>query len=115
MALLRTYLAAILSAALVLAAFGGASARMMRSATGQMVICTGTGPAVIYVDDAGQPAKPPHPCPDCISLTLETGLVPSCSAPADALQVGHWADGGARMAPVLLPAAPKARAPPSRV
>ena len=68
-------MAAVLLAALLgIAAYGDASAMAMRDAAGQMVICTGTGPVTIYVDAEGRPAAPPHPCPDCISLTLDAGL-----------------------------------------
>lgn len=44
-----------------MAVAGGASA-----ATGQMVICTGTGPVTIYMDASGAPTEAPHLCADCI-------------------------------------------------
>lgn len=31
---------------------------------GQAVICTGTGPVIVYLDENGQPTGPPRYCPD---------------------------------------------------
>ena len=41
-----------------------AIARGASAASGQMVICTGTGPQAVYVDAEGQPTSAPHICPD---------------------------------------------------
>lgn len=60
----RIYLAWMLAAMLV---FTGQSMAVARGATGpagQMVLCSGTGPVVVYVDENGQPTGPPHICPD---------------------------------------------------
>lgn len=46
----------------------GQSMALMRSApdaSGQMVLCTGTGPITVLTDENGQPVGPPHICPDC--------------------------------------------------
>ena len=73
---LRTYAALFLALALTFTAHNAAAMRTMQDASGQVVICTGTGPEIIYVDDQGQPASPPHFCPDCVTLALDarTGL-----------------------------------------
>lgn len=41
-----------------------AVARGMPDANGQIVLCTGTGPVVVLVDENGQPMGTPHICPD---------------------------------------------------
>lgn len=69
-AVLRKYLGLFLALAVALTAHSAAAAQGSRDASGQMVICTGTGPTVIYVDDNGQPTKPPHYCPDCVMQLL---------------------------------------------
>ncbi|WP_299643623.1 hypothetical protein [uncultured Ruegeria sp.] len=54
----------VLSLLLVLTGQGLAVSRGMDRAVGQMVLCTGTGPVVVYMDEDGQPTAPPHYCPD---------------------------------------------------
>lgn len=112
MTLIRSYPALLLAALLVLAAYGNASAMAMRDAAGRMVICTGTGPVTIYADEDGQPAAPPHPCPDCISLTLDAGLAGPSDLPDSAAPFAHPPAGPRIQRPALAAAAPKARAPP---
>ncbi|WP_259274250.1 hypothetical protein [Sulfitobacter mediterraneus] len=41
-----------------------AVARGANAATGQMVLCTGSGPSAVYVDASGAPTSAPHICPD---------------------------------------------------
>ena len=76
---IRTYLtrAFVLVLTLILVATGhsAASMRGMSDATGQMVICTGTGPEVVYIDENGQPTSPPHTCPECV-LNLLVAMEP---------------------------------------
>lgn len=113
MTLIRSYLAVLLAVLLGFSAYGEASVQAMQDATGRMVICTGAGPVTVYVDEAGQPAAPPHPCPDCISLALDagigdrSGLAPVLSAFTPAPSRAYL------MRRVPAPAAPKARAPPA--
>ncbi len=61
---LRTILPIALSLLLALTAQSVAASRGMDRAVGQMVLCTGTGPVVVYMDENGQPTKAPHYCPD---------------------------------------------------
>lgn len=56
-----------------------AASRGMDSAVGQMVLCTGTGPVVVYMDENGQPTAPPHYCPD-YALTL-LGAIATAETP----------------------------------
>lgn len=63
---LKPLLSLALSAMLALSGVNMALARGASEATGQMVICTGVGTVVVYVDDMGQPTSAPHICPDCM-------------------------------------------------
>ncbi|MBU2983614.1 hypothetical protein KO498_17535 [Lentibacter algarum] len=65
MTTLRSYLAIVLSLALVLTGGAMVQARMVNPATGLMVLCSGSGPIVMLVDAQGQPTSAPHLCPDC--------------------------------------------------
>ncbi|CRL11797.1 hypothetical protein NIT7321_02667 [Phaeobacter italicus] len=72
MMFLRAYLTILLMAALSLT---GISAQAgMRDASGQMVLCTGTGPAMVYVDSDGQPTSPPADCPECLTFVADLAL-----------------------------------------
>ncbi|KIC12316.1 hypothetical protein RA19_03540 [Leisingera sp. ANG-M1] len=84
---LRRYLGLILALAVALTAHNAAALQGSRDAAGQMVICTGTGPVVVYVDSEGQPTKPPHNCPDCVMHLLDA-VAPSPAAAAP-LPAGH--------------------------
>ena len=53
-----------LATLVVLTAQSAALARTMPDATGQMVICTGTGPMMVYVDANGEPTGAPQICPE---------------------------------------------------
>ncbi|MDE4133693.1 hypothetical protein PXK00_11250 [Phaeobacter sp. QD34_3] len=82
---LRIYIGIFLSLAVVLTAHSAAAMRGAQDATGQMVICTGTGPVAIYVDSDGQPVSAPHYCPDCVMhiLDLAAGAAVDAPMPAD--------------------------------
>ena len=73
-------LGVLLSVLLALTAHSMAMARGATAATGQMVICTGTGPVTVYTDAEGAPTDAPHICPDCILVfgdgALRTTLMP---------------------------------------
>ncbi|THD76382.1 hypothetical protein E7681_00645 [Thalassobius vesicularis] len=71
--LLRTYLGISLALMLALTGQSMAVARGIPSASGQIVLCTGTGPISVLVDEKGQPVGKPHICPDC-ALTLFAAL-----------------------------------------
>lgn len=78
--LLRIYLALSLALMLVLTGQGMAIARGASDPAGQMVLCTGTGPLSVYVDENGNPTGPPVFCPDCALLLLAAVAVPDTMA-----------------------------------
>ncbi len=63
-AVLRNTLPYALSLLVILTGMGVAESRGMDRAVGQMVLCTGNGPVMVYVDEDGQPTRAPHYCPD---------------------------------------------------
>lgn len=83
----RTYLAIFLAAVLALTGQSMAVMRGMASASGEMVICTGTGPITVQVDENGQPVGPPHICPDC-ALSLFAYADHQPSAPGRPMGLG---------------------------
>jgi hypothetical protein len=114
-ATLRTYLALALSLLVVLTGQGMAASRGMDAAVGQMVICTGTGPIVVMVDEHGQPTHAPAFCPE-YALTLLGAVLPDEVALRPEAPVETPAP--ARLTEALIPAllmAPFARAPPVTV
>ncbi len=60
----RNFLPFALSLLVVLTGQGVAESRGIDRVVGQMVLCTGTGPVVVYMDADGQPTQAPHYCPD---------------------------------------------------
>ena len=61
----RSFIAVALSLVLVLSAQSMALARTAPGPAGVMVLCTGTGPMTVLVDETGTPIAPGHVCPDC--------------------------------------------------
>lgn len=109
-------IAAVLVGLIVLTAQSAAVARSMPDASGQMVICTGTGPVMVYVDRDGNPTRAPHICPDyalSLIVALDAGLPDSLAS------VGVWdrADwtADALVVAVRKHAAATARGPPAVV
>ena len=76
MTALRSYISAFVVAVLVLTGQAMAEARMMSTPTGEIVICTGTGPLAVSVDASGQPTGPAHICPDCALALFADFSVP---------------------------------------
>ncbi|UWQ78043.1 hypothetical protein K3725_12035 [Leisingera sp. S132] len=74
---LRIFLGLFLALTVALTAHSAAARQGEGNAAGQMVICTGTGPVTVYVDSDGQPAKPPHNCPDCVMHVLDAVAQPA--------------------------------------
>jgi len=65
----------LLLAVVALTAQSAAAARTMPDAHGQMVICTGTGPTMVYFDANGEPTGAPVICPDyALSLIVALGM-----------------------------------------
>ncbi|WP_293576819.1 hypothetical protein [Phaeobacter sp.] len=65
---LRSYLTLLLVG--VFALTGVSAHAGMRDATGQMVICTGSGPVMVYIDSDGAPTSPPSDCPECLTFAV---------------------------------------------
>jgi hypothetical protein len=61
----RAYIGILLAVMLAFTGQSMAIARGTPSASGQIVLCTGTGPISVLVDENGQPVGQPHICPDC--------------------------------------------------
>lgn len=79
-------LAALMAVILALTGQTMAVARGATGPAGSMVLCTGTGPITVLVDEQGQPIGPRHICPDC-SLSLFSSLGPAQTLPA---RPGRW-------------------------
>ncbi|WP_291732529.1 hypothetical protein [Leisingera sp. F5] len=82
------YLGLFLVFAVALTAHSAAARQGARDAVGQIVICTGMGPEVIYVDSEGQPVQPPHSCPDCVMHLLDA-VAPPAGFPVPGQLVGR--------------------------
>jgi hypothetical protein len=61
---MRPYLGFFLALLLALTGQSMVVARGMPDAAGNIVLCTGSGPMVVSVDENGQPVGAPHICPD---------------------------------------------------
>jgi hypothetical protein len=102
-------------ASLVMSGIGAAQTRGAATATGQMVICTGTGTVVIHVDARGEPTAAPHICPDCLPV-LAGQEVDAPEVPEGALLIAAVrAPLTARIMPHADGITPPSRAPPRTV
>lgn len=112
---LRIYLGITLALLLALTGQTMAVARGTPSASGQIILCTGTGPISVLVDENGRPVGKPHICPDCaLSVFAALGeeppqmLRPEGRAIALRIEIGaHEASGQ--------PVPARARGPPAVV
>lgn len=111
--ILRLYLGLFLALAVALTGHSAAARQGMRDAAGQMVICTGLGPEVIYVDSEGQPVQPPHSCPDCVMHLLDA-VAPPATLPVSGQSAGrvHAVSHKAAIGSYFKPRA-SARSPPA--
>ncbi|MFC6686432.1 hypothetical protein [Jhaorihella thermophila] len=111
----RIHFALALALLLVVTGQALAMARGNAGAAGQIVLCTGTGPVIVFVDEDGQPIQPPHYCPDfALHLIGDAMLPPETAVPAQ-LRPAPMPPEPARFAvPRPLPA-PNARGPPRPV
>lgn len=113
--MIRVVSSLLLALMLALTSQSMAVARGASAATGQMVLCTGTGPVAVYVDAQGQPTSAPHICPDSAFNVLFELRPPVLEAPTRLVVFVQ----AANVAQFVLPAGrsfhPPARAPPSVV
>ena len=73
----RVILSAILALVLALTSQNMAVAKGANAAVDHVVICSGAGVSVIFVDANGDPTEAPHLCPDClisVPLAAPSGL-----------------------------------------
>ncbi len=108
-------LACVLACALILQGQSAAARVTMKDATGQIVICTGTGLMAVFVDADGQPVDNPEPCPDCMIVSIlaliDADVQPA--APVTTLTLASLS--GTLFQPDWLAQIPRARAPPPLV
>lgn len=76
---LRPILAICLALVLMVTGQSMAVARGASAATGQMVLCIGSGSITVYTDDEGQPTSAPYICPDCALHLLSAVLPPEAT------------------------------------
>lgn len=81
---MKTLFVVTLCVLLALTAQGGVAGQGASVATGQMVICTGTGTLTVYVDAQGQPTAAPHICPDCVLVFNLASAAPLPALATDA-------------------------------
>ncbi|MDQ2094778.1 hypothetical protein [Rhodalgimonas zhirmunskyi] len=108
----RIYIGLFLSAVLALTGQSMAVMRGMPGAAGEIVLCTGTGPLTVQVDENGQPVGPAHICPDCaLSLFAYADHQPPAPARpmARGLRIAALVPGAPH---VWAGVAPQARDPP---
>ena len=107
--MIRMILSTLLALILALTSQSMAIAKGGSAASGQMVLCTGSGPVVVYVDAEGQPTSAPHICPDAALNILIEGATPIPVAVTRVLACAPETT----LAPLSVPARPGIR-PPSR-
>ncbi len=105
-----------LIALLVLTSVALGTARGQAPAEGQLVICSGHGTKVIWVDGEGQPTQAPHYCADCVLSLIAVGPVAACIATFEATVIAQvWAKPKAQVPPKGAVSDLRARAPPAFV
>lgn len=67
---------------IALTGLGVASSRGIDKIAGQMVLCTGSGPVVVYMDKDGQPTQAPHYCPEFALSLLSAVAIDQPTVPA---------------------------------
>lgn len=76
---IRISQAAVLALILILTSQAMAVTRGTTGPAGQMVLCTDTGPTIVFIDENGAPTRPPAYCPDCALTTLSALTPPAQS------------------------------------
>jgi hypothetical protein len=110
---MRAFALTILAALTLVTSLAAGIARGHADPSSRVVLCTGQGPVMVYVDASGQPTAPPELCPDGILALF--AAVPAVPSPAPLLlgRMQHldplpvragaslviWIDGRARSPP----------------
>ncbi len=107
--MMRALLSLMLAMMLALTSQSMAVARGASAATGQMVICTGVGATLVYMDATGAPTSAPHICPDAtVGAVLSEAIRPPVQ-PEHLLRFAY-----AKQAATFPPRAHRQPGPPSR-
>lgn len=86
----RIHAAIALTVLLILTGQGLAMARGSTGPVGQVVLCAGSGPVVVFLDEDGNPTGPPHFCPDfTLHLIGDATLPEEAALPRRAAAVAH--------------------------
>ena len=109
---LRSIISFALALMLAFTSQSMAVARGASAATGQMVLCSGTGPVAVYMDASGHPTSAPHICPDSALNVIVVGPAADVMSPARIVQFHHLIALAARDAPATPNPAPPSRGPP---
>lgn len=110
--MVRSFLSFALALMLALTSQSMAVARGASAATGQMVLCTGSGPQAVYTDAEGNPTSAPHICPDSALNVLFAVTEPNIAAPSRLALSGVSTHEGDRLRLSLRLKTPRSRAPP---
>lgn len=112
----RHILSWLLSLLVALTGQAAAVAHAAPGPSGQIELCTGSGPVMVYVDENGEPVGDPVYCPDfALSLILALDAAPLFPVPVSAQLA---VERGAPVLPMSAASAPvghPARGPPSTV
>ena len=83
---------------------------------GQIELCTGAGPVMVYLDEDGEPVGPPVYCPDfALSLILALDAAPVLPVPISAEGRGAEVAPVVQSVPATLALIQLARGPPSLI
>jgi hypothetical protein len=110
--MMRMFSSLLLALMLALTSQSMAVARGASAATGQMVLCTGSGPVAVYFDAEGEPTSAPHICPDSALNVLYEFERLDLHAPAHAVACAPACE---MLVPIVLVArfyGPPSRGPP---
>ena len=111
--IIRSLIAVLLAVVLALTSQSMAVARGSAAATGQMVLCTGTGPVAVFTDADGQPTSAPHICPDSALNVLLAVPHRLTVTPARIVHFDLAETHATATLPILRRERPAPRAPPS--
>ncbi|MGC1503033.1 MAG: hypothetical protein WA782_02730 [Sulfitobacter sp.] len=92
-----------------------AVARGAAAATGQMVICHGSGTMTVYTDAEGAPTMAPHICPECVAGIAFSAPPTVAKAPSRIISVQLPRFAAVQMRAAAIRFGPPVRGPPLSV
>jgi hypothetical protein len=79
---MRAFALTLLAALTLVTSLAAGVARGHSDPFGRMVLCTGQGPVMVYLDEEGRPTAPPELCPDgIVALFAAITAVPPAATP----------------------------------